>query len=100
MTFDTGANRFAVGRVVLDSMVLMIESNFAPLVVEAVSIQLYLLGLFFALFRNLLVDESKGGGRSSRGISKQQKCSQTQYDDHSNQQSLHSLCPPYPQVIT
>ena len=40
MTFDAGAGRLSVAAVVLDRMVLMIERNLTPLVVETIGVQL------------------------------------------------------------
>ena len=55
VTFDTSTDAFAVDSVVFRRVIRVIESDFAPLVVDAVGGQLDLRRLFLAFLRYLVL---------------------------------------------
>src|SRR5437868_870352 len=87
MANDACRSRLSVGRVILERVVLVIESNFAPLVVEAIGVELNFLWLLFTLFRNLLLKDSRGACRAAENQKRGRACQ----NDETDEQSLHNI---------
>ena len=85
MAFDAGDDRLAVDAVVLGGVVRVIEGDLAPLLVDAVRVQLDLRRLLFA-FLGYLVLRS----RTERRVAKQSDHDKTQ-DRNQDSCRLHSF---------